>query len=232
MASMGNYPYRSAYFTGNPDFPYPAWPARVVCSQLAGSFQGDEELLAAGGAAISVIFNVTQSVPCYDYAFAQSSTSLGAPGSYSYQTCTQFQLNSIWFGTNGAPRDMFWRAATPFNRSALDASCVAAFGGVVLPHIGEMHLRYGLFPDQFAAAATNVVFSNGLLDPWGSAGYLEGLAPSLPAVVLPQGAHHVDLMFADPADPPQFAEARDEIMGHVRTWIDDWVEQQEETEQE
>ena len=91
-----------------------------------------------------------QSVPCYDYAFAQSSTSLGAPGSYSYQTCTQFQLNSIWFGTNGAPRDMFWRAATPFNRSALDASCVAAFGGVVLPHIGEMHLRYGLFPDQFA----------------------------------------------------------------------------------
>ena len=27
-------------------------------------------------------------------------------------------------------------------------------------------------------------------------------------------------------------QARDEIMGHVRTWIDDWVEQQEETEQE
>ncbi|GIL58532.1 hypothetical protein Vafri_13455 [Volvox africanus] len=35
-----------------------------------------------------------------------------------------------------------------------------------------------------------------------------------------QGAHHLDLMFSNPADPPSVRAARQMEMRHVRRWID------------
>ena len=46
------------------------------------------------------------------------------------------------------------------------------------------------------------MFSNGLLDPWSSGGVLKNISKSVVAVVLPLGAHHLDLMFPTDADPP------------------------------
>ena len=38
VAAMGDYPYESSYFSGDPAHPFPAWPARAVCAQLAGEY--------------------------------------------------------------------------------------------------------------------------------------------------------------------------------------------------
>jgi len=67
----------------------------------------------------------------------------------------------------------------------------------------------------------NIVWSNGALDPWSGAGvYPPGGGPEGPlvqnisadgsqiALVIPLGAHHVDLFFSDPRDPPIVTEAR------------------------
>ena len=61
-------------------------------------------------------------------------------------------------------------------------------------------------------AASNIVFSNGQLDPWSSGGVLsnESLPSSVIALLIPMGAHHLDLMFEDPADPPDVKQARGE----------------------
>nr|KAG5711566.1 hypothetical protein BaRGS_016748 [Batillaria attramentaria] len=42
-------------------------------------------------------------------------------------------------------------------------------------------------------SASNIIFSNGLLDPLSQAGVLETLSPSLIAIQIPMAAHHLDL---------------------------------------
>lgn len=54
------------------------------------------------------------------------------------------------------------------------------------------------------------MFSNGLLDPWSAAGVYghDGgdLTPTLEAVVLDQGGHHLDLMFTVEGAPKCFTD--------------------------
>ena len=67
----------------------------------------------------------------------------------------------------------------------------------------------------------NIVWSNGALDPWSGQGvYPPGGGPDGPmvqnisadgsqiALILDLGAHHLDLMFSDPRNPPCFTKAR------------------------
>ena len=71
--------------------------------------------------------------------------------------------------------------------------------------------------------ASNIVFSNGLLDPWSSGGVTKLTAAErargLVSVVIPSGAHHLDLFFSNPADPPDVIAARRTELTHIKDWI-------------
>ena len=45
------------------------------------------------------------------------------------------------------------------------------------------------------------MFSNGLLDPWSSGGVLKNISDSLVAVIIPEGAHHLDVSAASLSEP-------------------------------
>ena len=45
------------------------------------------------------------------------------------------------------------------------------------------------------------------------------LPSSVIALLLPMGAHHLDLMFEDPADPPDVKQVRAVEEAHIRKWI-------------
>lgn len=64
-----------------------------------------------------------------------------------------------------------------------------------------------------------VLPSNGLLDPWSGGGVLHSVSDSLVAVVIPNGAHHLDLRAATPEDPPEVKAARQLEMQFVSKWI-------------
>ena len=82
----------------------------------------------------------------------------------------------------------------------------------------------------------NVIFSNGLLDPWSSAGVYDDLTVIEPgrytgpwlrnissskdvsALILPLGAHHLDLMFSDDNDPPEAPYARRVEYAAIDRW--------------
>ena len=61
--------------------------------------------------------------------------------------------------------------------------------------------------------------SNGEFDPWRSGGVLHNLSRTLVAIEVPQGAHHLDLMFSHPEDPPPVRAARDAEFALLREWL-------------
>ena len=81
---------------------------------------------------------------------------------------------------------------------------------------------------------TNIVWSNGALDPWSGQGvYPPGGGPGGPMVqnvsadgsqislMLDLGAHHLDLMFSHPDDPKSVIEARKVELEHMHKWVDE-----------
>lgn len=140
--------------------------------------------------------------------------------------------NQVIYKLQGIGNDFFWPPNAAKNWSYADEithvenGCRMFSGGAVR--------GYPLTNDPFShwvddyyggkkstRTASNIVFSNGLLDPWSSGGVLtnDTLPSSVIALLLPMGAHHLDLMFEDPADPPDVHEARAVEEAHVRKWI-------------
>ena len=108
---------------------------------------------------------------------------------------------------------MFWA----FNKSEafIAAHCTRRFPGVVQ--------RPGWIASTSAftsaTSASNIIFSNGEYDPWRSGGVLHNLSSTLVAVEVPQGAHHLDLMFSDPRDPAPVRAARVAEERFLREWL-------------
>ena len=48
---------------------------------------------------------------------------------------------------------------------------------------------------------------------------LKNISDTLVAVVIPEGAHHLDLMFSHPLDPPSVLAARSTQLSNIRHWI-------------
>jgi len=74
-------------------------------------------------------------------------------------------------------------------------------------------------PDLSPRDTSNIVFSNGLLDPWSVFGVQQDVSDSVVAVIIPDGAHHLDLMYSRPDDSHDLKAARDTIMQHVKRWV-------------
>lgn len=66
---------------------------------------------------------------------------------------------------------------------------------------------------------SNIVFSNGLLDPWSVFGVQADVSDSVVAVIIPDGGHHVDVMYSRPDDSQDLKAARHTIMQHVKRWV-------------
>lgn len=69
---------------------------------------------------------------------------------------------------------------------------------------------------------SNIVFSNGGLDPWHGGGVLTNISDSLVAVFIPNGAHHLDFMFSHPQDPEDVIAARKIEIKFISRWIQEY----------
>ena len=123
-------------------------------------------------------------------------------------------LCSFWFSTNGVT-DAFW--PVPYNDSFTTTHCAAAWN--VTPTREWITTAYDL---PSFRGASNIVLSNGLYDPWSGASIQTSPAPERDIVVLniSQGAHHLDLFFAHPDDPPSVTAARATEVAYIRKWVE------------
>ena len=112
---------------------------------------------------------------------------------------------------------MFWPRNTTFEDIRED--CQRDWHRTPDPY--GIRVRYG---DSMLRSASNIVFSNGQLDPWSSAGVLQAPEDAKVTIVdIAEGAHHVDLFFSHPDDPPSIIAARQTEVKMIHAWIDEYV---------
>jgi lysosomal Pro-X carboxypeptidase len=209
--SMGNFPYASDYLT-NGGGTLPPWPMRAACAPLADATlpARPDELLRALRAAASVFYNVSGDAACFDPRSNVNAATAADDAFWGWQACTEMVMPQSRDGV----RDAFW--PQPYDAAADAAACAAAWG--VEPRPEWATVSYG---GRRLRAASNIVFSNGGLDPWRAGGVTRTLSRSLLAVDIPLGAHHLDLMFAHPDDPPCVRAARGVERREIARWVHD-----------
>jgi lysosomal Pro-X carboxypeptidase len=242
--AMGNFPYPSNYLSGSVDLP--PWPFRCTsrsascatrCSQgvcsVACDFLKDPslparpiDLLQAFVSAAGIFNNCTKDVQarvkrnktkaqntdtCFQcYSLPQSDPFFDGQ-QWDYQWCTQLLPEELFFPTRGDV-DMFFPRDF-MSKDFLLKHCGTKYG--VAPRRDWIPTSYG----GAAYPGTNVVFSNGLLDPWSSAGLLTATHPSVTIAVMPEGAHHLDLFFSNESDPDSVRAARSMEIAAIRLWL-------------
>jgi lysosomal Pro-X carboxypeptidase len=167
------------------------------------------------GGILQIFYNYTgQAGSCYNLS------DLMPPGlagnGWNIQSCMEMVMP---IGQEGLPSDMFWYA--PWNLEAFIQSCQQQYQTTPRPSMAR--LQYG-FNDL--RGASNIVFSNGYLDPWSGGGVLTNVTgnPSIIAITIAQGAHHLDLRASDPADPQSVIDARLIETNAITTWLTEYYD--------
>lgn len=186
--AMINYPYPNDFLK-----PVPANPIKRFCEIFDASKQSN--LLLKFYEASQVYLNYTKTETCFKWSDGSSVDDLGLEG-WSLQTCTEMVMP--FCSTN---EEMF--QPFPWNFDYFSNNCQRNFK--VSPSASIAEKLYGGFKIE---AASNIIFSNGLLDPWSGAGVLTNISSTVIAVVIPEGAHHLDLRAANKDDPQSVIDAR------------------------
>eukprot|EP01147_Barroeca_monosierra_P010777 gene10777-2862_t len=206
--AMGNYPYPSNYLTGGGPL-LPAYPVVAACTPLATPNLTGDDLLSSLRDGAAVFANATKDLPCYTIP---NESEIEQDGIWDYQWCTELMPQETYFALNGTT-DMFWNQ--PYNETFIRDHCRDKFG--IEPRTDWIAIRYGGL--SALSSTSNIVFSNGLLDPWSSGGVMKNISSTVTAIVLPHGAHHVDLFFSNPNDTWDITWARNYHRTQISSWL-------------
>lgn len=77
-----------------------------------------------------------------------------------------------------------------------------------------------LIYSTFFRYASNIVFSNGLTDPWSGGGVLRAPNDKITIIIIPDAAHHFDLRKSHPNDTASVINAREKEKQTIHKWID------------
>lgn len=205
--AMLNYPYEVNYTAL-----LPANPVNYACDQLPTTpVQTSYEALSALYKAANVYYNYTGEAYCTQLS---SNLTYGIDWLWSYVRCTTLIMPIGMDGVN----DMFY--SRPWDIWEFLAFCTERFGNIKA-QITYPAIMYGAnnYTGNLFRYMSNVIFSNGEIDPWQSGGVFPPLNPALLPIYIPNAAHHLDLRASNPADPPSLTSARIQETTTIVSWL-------------
>uniref|UniRef100_A0A667XKT0 Dipeptidyl peptidase 2 n=1 Tax=Myripristis murdjan TaxID=586833 RepID=A0A667XKT0_9TELE len=206
IMAMLDYPY-STHFMGS----LPANPVKVACDTMLSG----PDLLANLKNTAGIVYNSSGLLPCFDlyslYLECADPTGCGLgfnSMAWDYQACTEIEL---CYESNNVT-DMF----PPMAFTEKDRELYCAKRWAVIPRPGWLKIQYW---GNALSTASNIIFSNGDLDPWANGGVRKSLSSSLIAINISGGAHHLDLRESNAADPVSVINARKIEADLIAQWV-------------
>ncbi|KAL1549275.1 lysosomal Pro-Xaa carboxypeptidase [Salvia divinorum] len=189
--------------------PLPAHPVKQMCKAIDDPKTGNntfEKLYAAA----NVYYNYSGDATCFD--LADDSDPHGLSG-WTWQACTEMILltdgntvDSMFPPSNYSYNDRLQFCKDRFNVQPRPTWAPTEFGA---RHIHRVLKRFG----------SNIIFFNGLRDPWSGGGVLKDISKTVVAIVAKKGAHHVDLRFSTNEDPKWLKEVRKKEVHIISKWL-------------
>lgn len=201
--AMVNYPYPTEFLQ-----PLPAWPVKVICSKLSESNLTDAQLVEQIAKAVTVYYNYDGRYSCFNI----SEGDIGLDDNlWGFQACTEMIMPMC----SRKGESMFPESA--WDLKAYSEYCENTFQRSPRPSWAVTH--YGA---RQVIWSSNIIFSNGRLDPWGPGGvFFNQGNPSVYPFFIDDAAHHLDLRASNPADPDGVKAARAAEKWIVWNWIED-----------
>ncbi|KAL1831927.1 hypothetical protein ACET3Z_001578 [Daucus carota] len=192
------------------DFPTTRY-VQKVCNAIDGAAEGTDILgrVAAGFnvSALGGIFGRS----CNTVFDIQS---INNNSGWAWQQCTELVIPV----GSGANDTMFepW----PFDIKNLSRTCKAAFGVTPRPHWITTEFGGHDIKTVLGKFASNIIFSNGLRDPYSAGGVLQDISDSLLAVYTEEGAHTLDISTPSaPSDPDWLVFQRKRELEILEGWL-------------
>lgn len=186
--------------------------AEKLCRGIDGAAEGKLVLgkIVAG-------FNTLLGQQCLDiYNIRPSnkpSNKLSNKSGWSWQTCTEMVMP---FG-RGANDTMFQEA--PFIMERFIRNCEDLFG--VSPRPNRITTEFGghNIKSVLKNFASNIIFSNGLQDPYSAGGVLKNISDTVLAIYTEKGSHCLDLHTPTARDPNWLSSMRETEIKVIQGWL-------------
>jgi hypothetical protein len=226
--AMTNYPYPTSFLT-----PMPAWPVNASCkyfenitseyeetdaSPVGGISNKELEAFTAMLKAVNVYFNNDSANPnCTDFSDTDATGDLDGFG-WNVLACNQMAMP-----TSNGPHSMF--IPQPWDYEAYTQFCQQTY---------KLSPRYDWVWDYFGGkdiqrdflSISNIIFSNGQLDPWRAGGLTTPIAGNsdIHLIYIENAAHHLDLREPNDAyDPDTVKAARAKELEIIRGWVNQYM---------
>ncbi|KAJ8924292.1 hypothetical protein NQ315_007085 [Exocentrus adspersus] len=207
VLAQTNYPYPADYVV-----PLPANPVQEFC-KILDTLNSDDanDLVTTFGDALQVYTNYTGSTECNNFQAKESQRV--ADYVWGFQACTEMIMPIC-----STDADMFENSE--FDFEAYSNDCFETYG--VRPRSEEVPItEYG---DKDLSTANNIIFSNGLQDPWSGFGVTDVLSGNVAVVSMADGAHISDLRAGNDQDPDSVKQARLIEIYHFQQWLDEYYQ--------
>ncbi|XP_076899353.1 uncharacterized protein LOC143553201 [Bidens hawaiensis] len=183
----------------------PKYPTTQICQGIDGASNATDILdrIFAG----VVVYRQVQ--PCYNTTSKISQTSIG----WQWQTCSEMVIPI------GITSNVSMFPSSPYDAKEHNNDCHKMFGVMPRPHwtttyYGGQDIR--LILSKFGS---NIIFSNGLRDPYSSGGVLEDISESILAIKTTNGSHCLDILNSRETDPEWLVNQRREEVKIINQWF-------------
>ena len=226
--AMSSYAYSSNYITeavlGSTTGGLPAYPVSYACAEYLSddltsdlsSYENKKSLLEAVSDFNLVFWNADGNDSCIDLDTIWDSFD---DYLWDFLYCDSLLMPS---GSLGNDEDMFWD--DEWDADATISWCEEYYG-ISVDTIGGAAVKFGGY--DLYKSLSNVVFSNGNMDPWYEGGVLPDMtnvlesSESLVSVLIEYNGHHADLMFSDESDSESLLAARSVEKEYITKWIEE-----------